>query len=1449
MKNTLWGLLKKKEDGEESKATVAHLGEDNQFYYNEKLGRWVIKGEEDLIENEPKDTGPPKITETANGNFTFKPMANEKKTRNAFSMYAQTPGLKTTKKNMKMQGGIVSPYMVSNQEEATNAEDPTVLHQTEDIHATHDKMVDTITNEKQDEHNVLLGNDKRVSYSNVEVTNNEKSEQTTGVVSTAVDKDMSTEIERVESSKGITDEGESKLRMKLLDEVIGEIRQEALVTSEKRSHEFLNEEELSHLEKSKTIANSDTMGPNLEKPSIEYVNEETMRKEEGMVDPLLPNKWVESRLNNAKTYEQKLNTLKKICSGKFAHNRKISSNSSNSSTVHNPSGIRFMYPEKIELSDNEMELRNKDADSMSVHNESRNMYSVDNHITSEDMAIPNHYHNKNKKRETEEEAFAAGERRNTSGENELPNRENYRSMYQPKEVPKREEVYSPIKTHNTTVYQSSKELNNRKLYRRFNTAEGSFTEINGLNQEKEEPIERSVSLKKRESAFISGDTRIGNNIQYENQVTKEKNAFMHEDFSNAVQSNKEELMSKEKKENQADQIIKAITGTTDHCLNMLSTELKNETKKHIQKTLLERMDTHLVEQEHIACQLHSNLIEIKNLEEKDVSDGEEDNKIVEYALDTFNVINRNYSKLKDTITILKRAYDKILNANNNLRKIVEAYQVRDVKLIQELKKREELHRQKFAWSQRECYEWKVLYEEREKKIELEKQMYEQTMQKLKKENTLVKEKLQKTQTHAQREMEYLRKTMEQEKLKQEELLKRKNEEFAKNKLEEMKREYDNHMIIQLDEERNKIREQLTLKHEEEKKQLISQWESQKKEEVEKVKESIEQNYKAKLDRYKDKMEQSKNTFMNNLMIERNLEVEQMKTKMEEMKNNELSKCKEENERMLNEEVNRVRSELAMEYEKQIKECKQKKEEEIHSLREEIQKQGEFIRDFERNLLHDKNNELETMREDLERKHKEEIDQIKEKMKREQEEAMQQLLNEQQQEQDTLKTKEQNLIQTYERKLEEKNKEMEYCLNEQNALMKTQMQNEMAELLDKIDKLENEMQVHMNSKRELEMNLSLLNEEKQNIVNRNKILEDSLKSNDEIYNKNMNALKDDNERLKKQLNETAEKVREEIGEEYGDILENEVQRIKKQMEVKLSEYVKMYEEAKEEAKSKKEEFSALLEKSNKKTQELTEKYEENIQKISKYEEMIEKLKNQSEDMVQNRIEELNNEFIKEKEKLEKEKQELILEMEQERKKEEGKMVELQNIINELNDKNNKLHEEKKEEDEKRNKMEEQVHEMKEKLKELQKKYDSLVEVMEEKNEEKKLEDKIKNLENTNESLLGVIEKERETNMRSVNVIKHLQEQMNEQTKDYENKMKEMNKEIEELKEKGTHSKLIEENTKLRLENEITTTKNDNISVALDCVTKRLSFIENKIKDHELGKKVLEEANEHEYSLAD
>ncbi|ESS30765.1 surface antigen repeat-containing protein [Toxoplasma gondii VEG] len=103
MSSGLWQIFKRKgkDGGEaETKATKAHMGEENKMYYNEKLKRWVVRGEEHLVEQEQLPPPPPTaaaLQKPGNSDAgAALPSAGPRsfaRGRTARSLYTATPGL------------------------------------------------------------------------------------------------------------------------------------------------------------------------------------------------------------------------------------------------------------------------------------------------------------------------------------------------------------------------------------------------------------------------------------------------------------------------------------------------------------------------------------------------------------------------------------------------------------------------------------------------------------------------------------------------------------------------------------------------------------------------------------------------------------------------------------------------------------------------------------------------------------------------------------------------------------------------------------------------------------------------------------------------------------------------------------------------------------------------------------------------------------------------------------------------------------------------------------------------------------------------------------------------------------------------------------------------------------------------------------------------------------
>lgn len=65
MQNYIWGLFGGKNKEESGEFTEAHMGEENAFYYNKELARWVVRGEEDKVAEANNATlQPPKLPDS-----------------------------------------------------------------------------------------------------------------------------------------------------------------------------------------------------------------------------------------------------------------------------------------------------------------------------------------------------------------------------------------------------------------------------------------------------------------------------------------------------------------------------------------------------------------------------------------------------------------------------------------------------------------------------------------------------------------------------------------------------------------------------------------------------------------------------------------------------------------------------------------------------------------------------------------------------------------------------------------------------------------------------------------------------------------------------------------------------------------------------------------------------------------------------------------------------------------------------------------------------------------------------------------------------------------------------------------------------------------------------------------------------------------------------------------
>ncbi|GFE55906.1 hypothetical protein BaOVIS_033100 [Babesia ovis] len=106
MQNYFWGLLRGKNAEETGDFTEAHMGEDNNFYYNEELKRWVVRGEEDKVANDEGESPPPLPVSENNETTTAPPTPSATK-RGALTsdqLYTKIPGIEVveSKENVEV---------------------------------------------------------------------------------------------------------------------------------------------------------------------------------------------------------------------------------------------------------------------------------------------------------------------------------------------------------------------------------------------------------------------------------------------------------------------------------------------------------------------------------------------------------------------------------------------------------------------------------------------------------------------------------------------------------------------------------------------------------------------------------------------------------------------------------------------------------------------------------------------------------------------------------------------------------------------------------------------------------------------------------------------------------------------------------------------------------------------------------------------------------------------------------------------------------------------------------------------------------------------------------------------------------------------------------------------------------------------------------------------------
>ncbi|KMZ93013.1 stage antigen [Plasmodium vivax Mauritania I] len=1467
--SSFWSFIKSKKNDDEPKPTVAHLGEENKFYFNKELKRWVIRGEEDKVESEEKVTAPPKMSSLQNANQGYRSLMQQNKTRSARTIYAEIPGLKTIKKkSMQVQGGIVSPYMMDSakNELSSNTTDenrsepfgsnmfiPSVKVQEKTHVGGKSPPLAKNAGDAELEDHPKLGAKEEGEI--IKGTADQKSAIETGVNDKAA--------EALPSGGGLMKRDSADLLKQLNGK---NSKQESNLRSAEKS-----------LFIPKTHMSSESVG-NLPRESLPNSNRSNDRG-----GPMQ-----ESYVGIGASSESIPKGLE--LKGSF-------------DSFNRPSGVNI--PPKEVRSDHTVNSIKREDQSSSFYGDTGLGFS-------EGKGVPP-----------------------LSG---LP---------PPSGTPPLSRGPPPVAPPTggpppggavKPVYFERLERGGAKFATMPNgtyngrAMEGSQTRappVMGANgrmdswTKSNDDISRSIPVRPPPPSMFPTKT-MAEGVSEQ----KEKALPMSGNYPGGFLPQKEKEL-------------------IEHILSALKKGLTKEDEAFKGRLKLEAEKLHLAaEKESALDALYRKMSQLKSIKEESEgaeavtasqldeegsatqggeAEGEEEQSEVHNML---HLINSKNKKIKREVETFAHFCNELRRAKAKNEETIRLYKKREKKNLEILREMEEKERRRSASFKKKEKQYQEEILEGKRNLQLEIMNREEELQRatrereaslkvkeeeleraMREKEAALKEELKKVESEAERKVAVLEEELETRRAQEMEQLGGEQREVTRGELraelrnevvaelrgelkgevmEELRGELRNEVVTEL---RGELKDGvITDLRTELKEEVAAELRTQLKDEaagdLEKAKKLAEDNFNSKLEKYKEKMEENKNDFIKNLIVEKNGEVEALRCQLEKMKDEEICQLREEQQRALNENMEQMRQSL-LEGEKQHqqhleevkRECELEKSREIEVLRGEVSRREE---------------ELEKQ---LSEEHEERLAQVEKQLSEEH---------------------------------EEKFSQMESSYKEKLAQMESSHEEKLAQLRREINQMAKE-------KRHLELNIALLKEEKENAINRSQNLEDNLRNSEEIHNRRVNLLQEQKEKLEKEIKEVIENRRkesEQIREKFGDLLQAEINRIKKESEQKVHTYVKQYEEMSEEYETKKKEFSDLLEKANSNNKNLNKKYEENIIKINEYEGMIKMLENQTEELVRKKIEELNDEFEKKKEIFEKEKKDLLqncMQLEESHKKmkqqleeeinlamqeneqnivritntyesrvhemerrcellmsqcselkmrndemmegfcrekaqRERSMERLSSVNDELTTKNNQLATKNDQlvtqndqlatqNDQltfKNDQLSDNLNEVKHELTSLQGKYEQVASqnahLKSSEKEQRKLSHRLSDLETINRDLIRVTEKERELNIKNVSIIKSLQAQIKEQTSLYKEYTDELKDEIEKLKrvtESESNlslSQLFNENKKLKLQNEEIATKSETMSAALDSLTKRLSFIEASIRDQDYGQEVIRRADE-------
>ncbi|CXI43795.1 conserved Plasmodium protein, unknown function [Plasmodium berghei] len=1466
--SSFWNFIKsKKNDDGESKPTVAHLGEENKFYYNKELKRWVVKGEEDKIETEEKIAPPPQMSALQNASSGYRSLIQQNKTRSARTMYAEIPGLKTiNKKNKNVQGGIISPYMGSssidlnknipneNKKEsfAFNTFIPKSVN-TENKESKETEPNMNYQNEKRHDEDIFKGEKFTRNMNNIHDNVLDGSENNMPLEPNHINDKEQTSLSK-DNLFNLNEINKNKSDLKNDDNNNLLFSENQTVKTTKLNK--INEKKTYEIDKLKEIH-----------PKIPNSNKPVQ----------LPTEINTNNNINYDTIPPKIDS-KDVMENLENKNKEIKRISMNNCEFNNP-----IY--------NDINKRNSTTSVISVFNPQikfNSINNIENHEIRKFNTIGNNYMNNNREKNILNISPKVIEKINRRNTHQLFN--------EPSNI-----LNDKVTIHKVTspfLFDNKNDLlnniNNDSKIELSNNSNVANTNVSNEIPEKIEGFEKVNDENVNSFSMFSLDKGISVEST-SNIIAMDENPIILNDSNTMHKNNRNNIIDAE-----SDKLVQNI-------LDMIKIKLQNDNTNNIDtilKSESKQISSLLAEKTNSMEILCNKICQLKKKNE----DAEDKNDTIREETHQINIDKDKENEINNLLYVIniknkkiKEELESFTNSFNILKKlkmkndeIINIYKNREIVFLTTINKLEEKRKLKYSEFKEKEKQYKELIMKKEELLKIEQINNKTNLETFKNQEQILKDEIQKIELKTKEKIEQLKQDFEKTQKINMKNLEMEKESFINNNLEN---------------QINKMREKLEEKYATQIKEAEMKYEDQIKEEIAKVKQNAEQNFNYKFEKYKENLEKNKNDFINNLIIEKNNEIENFKNDIEQKKFKEMEKFKEENEKLFQDNFENMKNHFIEEQNKHIENIKKEyelmKNNEIEYLKEEMKKnQIQEIENVELKLANEKNKYIDDVKKELENIYNVEINNLKEKINTEQTLA-QEMLETQRNE--------------YEKQLETQRAEMENKLIEQRQEsynIGSEKESEMQMLTDKIEKLKMEIQIINKEKIDLEHNISILNDERENILNQNKNLEENLKNNENIYNKKINILNDEKFKLEKEIEhikENGAKESDKIREQFADLLQEEIDRIKKESKEKVNNYIQQYNEISEEYEEKKKEYNNLLEKANASNKQLTEKYEENIQKINEYEDMIKMLESQTEVLVTKKIQELNENFLKKKEAFDNEKNDLLKNYEHamtenkhikeqlekitnsNAKQTEEKISQIKNqyetqikemqirfdeLLNESNETQNKNNEILENIVKEQNYREQSIQhlnsvntelltkneqlnlnitEMENELSNFQEKYDKLVnENNHLKNEEqKKFLDKILDLENVNKHLMEVTEKEREINIKNVNIIKSLQNQINEQTKLYKEYTDDLKDEIYQLKKQNKNSidnnipsdanssinnALIEENKKLKLQNEVINTKNDTMSTVIDNLTKRLSFIESKIKEEKYGNDIIKEAND-------